>query len=218
MTEETGIPIALGLVGVLLIVQNALDLDVRAVVLATIVLTAIWTIFAVVAFREYGANLREVLSRRAWDPVAIRIDDDVSQCTNRSLLSSGDLRDTETALEALADAGSPTVTAHVTQLMSSPDAERGRSLPPSPAAPACWSTRPRRARAAGRRRRTLGRLSVAAALPRTTPRNWTPGSRPWVATRPRRGLRRGGLAVTGSSPRRPYTWSTSRPSPRPPST
>ena len=90
-------------------------------------LTAIWSIFAVVAYREYGANLRDVLSRRAWDPVAIRVDDDVSRSVVESLLHSGDLRDTETALEALADAGSPAVTAHVTGLMSSPDAER-RSL------------------------------------------------------------------------------------------
>ena len=113
MTEAAGIPIALGLVGVLLIAQNALDLDVRAVVLVTIVLTAIWSIFAVVAYREYGANLRDVLSRRAWDPVAIRIDDDLSRSAVESLLRSGDLRDTETAIEALADAGSPAVAAHV---------------------------------------------------------------------------------------------------------
>ena len=127
MTEAAGIPIALGLVGMLLIAQNALDLDVRAVVLVTIVLTAVWSIFAVVAYREYGANLRDVLSRRAWDPVAVRIDDDLSRSVVDSMLRSGDLRDTETAIEALADAGSPAVEAHVTGLMSSPDAER-RSL------------------------------------------------------------------------------------------
>ena len=127
MTEAAGIPLALGLVGMLLIAQNALDLDVRAVLLVTIVLTAIWSIFAVVAFREYGANLRDVLSRRAWDPVAIRIDDDPSRSAVESLLRSGDLRDTETAVEALTDAGSPAVAAHVIGWMSSPDAER-RSL------------------------------------------------------------------------------------------
>ena len=124
MTEAAGIPIALGLVGVLLIAQNALDLDVGAVVLATIVLTAIWSVFAVIAYREYGANLRDVLSRRAWDPVAIRIDDDLSRSAVESLLRSGDLRDTETAIEALADAGSPAVAAHVIELTTSPDAER----------------------------------------------------------------------------------------------
>jgi HEAT repeat protein len=124
MTEAAGIPIALGLVGIILIVQNALDLDVRAVVVVTIVLTAIWSILAVVAYREYGANLREVLTRRAWDPVAIRIDDDLSRSVVESLLRSGDLRDTRTAIEALADSGSPELTAHVTALMSSPDAER----------------------------------------------------------------------------------------------
>ena len=44
MTEAMGIPIALGLVGVLLLVKDALDLDVRAVVLVTIVLTAVWAV------------------------------------------------------------------------------------------------------------------------------------------------------------------------------
>ncbi len=127
MTEAAGIPIALGLVGVIVIVQNALDLDVRAVVMVTLVLTAVWSVFAVVAYREYGVNLRDVLSRRAWDPVALRVDDEASRSAVESLLHSGDLRDTETALEALADAGSPAVTAHVTALMSSPDPER-RSL------------------------------------------------------------------------------------------
>ena len=127
MTEAAGIPIALGLVGVLLLVQKALGLDVRAVVLVTIVVTAVWSVAAVFAYREYGANLRDVLSRRAWDPVAIRMDDEVSRSVVESMLHSGDLRDTETALEALADAGSPLLAGHVAALMSSPDPER-RSL------------------------------------------------------------------------------------------
>ena len=166
MTEATGIPIALGLVGALLIVKDALDLDVRAVVLVTIVLTAVWAVAALIAYREYGANLRDVLSRRAWDPVAIRIDDDVSRSAVESLLHSGDLRDTETALEALADAGSPTVTAHVTELMSSPDAER-RALAATVAGRAGLLGSPSVASSLGRLVEDDDpwvRLSVAAAL------------------------------------------------------
>jgi HEAT repeat protein len=127
MTEAAGIPIALGLVGVLIIGQHALDLDVRAIALVTLVLTAVWSVAAVVAYREYGANLRDVLSRRAWDPVAIRVDDERSRSVVESLLHDGDLRDSETALEAMADSGSPALPDQLTALMASTDPER-RSL------------------------------------------------------------------------------------------
>src|SRR5262249_8530225 len=113
MIEGAGVPIALGFVGLLLIVQNALDLGVRNVLLATIVLTVVWTVAALAAYREYGANLRSVLSRRAWDPVALRIEDDASRAAVESLFESDDPRDTVTALEALSDADSPELVTHV---------------------------------------------------------------------------------------------------------
>ena len=181
--------------------KDALDLDVRAVVLVTIVLTAIWAVAAVIAYREYGANLRDVLSRRAWDPVAIRIDDDVSRSAVESLLHSGDLRDTETALEALADAGSPTVTAHVTELMSSPDAER-RALAATVAGRAGLLESPS---VASSLQRLVGdddpwvRLSVAAVL---APHDDARSGHLALGLAWRRGLgaagARGGFAVAGS--------------------
>ncbi|HSV37735.1 MAG TPA: hypothetical protein VLI04_03150 [Nocardioidaceae bacterium] len=119
-------PIALGFVGLLLILQDALNLDVRAVVLVTILLTVIWTVMAVLAYRQYGANLRLVLSRRAWDPVALRMDDDLSRAAVESLLASGDLHDAETALDALVDADSPEVPRLVVSLLSSADPARRR--------------------------------------------------------------------------------------------
>jgi HEAT repeat protein len=122
LTEAAGIPLALGVVGLVVIAQSALDVDVRAVVLVTVVLTVLWTITALAAYREYGAGLRDVLARRAWDPVAIRVDDEASRSAVEALLRTGDLRDAETALEALADAHSPAVATHVAALMDSPDA------------------------------------------------------------------------------------------------
>ncbi|UUZ61350.1 hypothetical protein [Nocardioides sp. B-3] len=65
MVEGAGVPLALGFVGVLLIVFDALGLGIRTVVVVTLLLTAVWLVSAVLAYREYGANLRDVLSRRA---------------------------------------------------------------------------------------------------------------------------------------------------------
>jgi len=152
--EGAGVPIALGFVGFLLILNNALHLDVRAVVLVTLLLTLLWAGLAVLAYREYGAGLREVLSRRAWDPAALRIDDEVSRDAIEQLLASGDLRDAETALEALVDAGSPRASAHVTALLGAGDPARrllgvtvagAAGLVGSPlvvdAVASCWATR-----------------------------------------------------------------------------
>lgn len=121
MIEGAGVPIALGLVGALLIVRNALDLDVRLVGVFTLFATIVWTAAAVLAYRAYGAGLREVLTRRAWDPMTLRVDDELSRGALESLMASGDLRDTATALEALADAGSPQVATHLTSVLASAD-------------------------------------------------------------------------------------------------
>jgi hypothetical protein len=124
MIEGAGVPLALGFVGVLLIIHNALGLDIRVVVLVTVLLTLLWLGFGVRAYREYGVNLRDVLSRRAWDPVALRIDDDASRAVVEQLLASVDLRDVRAGLDALADAGSPDLYSHVITLLHDTDDNR----------------------------------------------------------------------------------------------
>lgn len=124
MIEGAGVPLALGLVGVLLIGYDALGLDIRAVVVVTLVLTLVWVAAAVLAYREYGVNLRAVISRRAWDPVALRIDDEASRDAVRHLLSSTDARDVHAALDALVDAGHDDVSEELVGLLQDPDPER----------------------------------------------------------------------------------------------
>ena len=116
-------PAALVLIAVALIVVDLLDLDARAVTALCLGLAAAWFVTAVLAHRQYGVHLRDVLAHRAWDPAVIRIDDDASRIAVLDLLTSRDPDDVRTGLDALADAGHDVVD-HVLVLLS--DAHAGR--------------------------------------------------------------------------------------------
>jgi hypothetical protein len=104
LVEGAGVPIALGVVGALLLVNDALDLGVAAVAVVALLLSAVWARAAVLAYREYGVSLRSVLARRAWDPTSLRMDDPASREAVAHLIASSDPHDVRTGLEALADA------------------------------------------------------------------------------------------------------------------
>ena len=123
LVEGAGVPLALGFVGVLLIVFDVVGLDITAVVVVTLLLTAMWLGSAGLAFREYGVSLRGVLVRRAWDPVALRIDDAASHAAVNQLLASADPHDVHAALDALVDAGRD-VSDHVLALLTDPEPAR----------------------------------------------------------------------------------------------
>ena len=123
MVEGAGVPLALGFVGILLIGFDVVGLDITAVVVVALLLTALWLASAGLAFREYGVNLRGVLVRRAWDPVALRIDDAASHAAVNQLLASADPHDVHAALDALVDAGRD-VSDHVLALLTDPEPAR----------------------------------------------------------------------------------------------
>ncbi len=125
MVEGAGVPLALGFVGVLLIVFDALGLGIRTVLVVTLVLTVAWVASAVLAFREYGVNLRDVLSRRAWEPAALRIDDAASHSAVAQLLASSDPYDVHAGLDALSDTGRD-VSEHLLALLADDDPKRRR--------------------------------------------------------------------------------------------
>ncbi len=122
--EGAGVPMSLGLVGLVLIGIEALQLGVLTVVTVTLCLSVLWLAAAVLAYREYGANLRQVLSARAWDPVDLRLDDDLSRSAVEHLLASEDARDIHAGLDALVDAGHGSVSLHVVDLLEHEDPVR----------------------------------------------------------------------------------------------
>jgi hypothetical protein len=105
-------------------VHSALDLDIRSLVVVTLVLTVVWLMLAFRAYREYGVNLRGALTRREWDPVALRIDDEASREAVARLLASTDERDVRVGLDVLADAGDRSLRQHVAALLADPEPSR----------------------------------------------------------------------------------------------
>jgi hypothetical protein len=122
--EGAGVPLALGLAGIILVVVDLLDLGIVAVVVIALALTVVWLVLAVLAYREYGVNLRRSLARRAWDPVALRVDDEASRAALRDMLESRELTDLAVALDVLADSTDPSLTQHVRHLLDDPDPAR----------------------------------------------------------------------------------------------
>lgn len=99
--EGAGIPLAVGLVGVLLLVFRAVSLDVRAVAVVTLALTIAWVVVSRIAARAYLAGLRTQFSRPAWEAQPLVTDGTSRDAVDR-LLASPDPRDVRVAVGALA--------------------------------------------------------------------------------------------------------------------
>ncbi len=121
--EGIGVPLAVGFTGAFLLVMDALDLGVVTLVVIALALTVIWLSLARAAYAGYGANLRTTLTRRAWDPVALRLDE-ASRAAVQGLIEDGDPRDLRLGLEVLADADDPTLPDLVRSLVGDPDPAR----------------------------------------------------------------------------------------------
>jgi hypothetical protein len=118
LVEAAGVPLALGLVGVLLLAIRALGFDVRAVEFVSLLVTIGWLLVAVVASREYGVGLRALVLRRAWEPTGLDIDGEAGLGAVQRLLTSTDSRDVEVGLAALSASQSPAFADQVGALLS----------------------------------------------------------------------------------------------------
>jgi hypothetical protein len=100
--EGAGIPLAVGLVGILLLVFRAVSLDVRAVAVVTLVLTVGWVLVSRSAAREYLGGLRTQFTRPSWESEPLQPSDGAARDAVDRLLVSPDPRDVRVAVGALA--------------------------------------------------------------------------------------------------------------------
>lgn len=101
--EGVGVPVAIGLTGVLLIIVNLLDLGVGPVIGMALVLCAGWAVAAVLVFRDYGGALASRLRRRS-SLADIELDDEQERVAARALIAGDDVADMRLGLELLAQA------------------------------------------------------------------------------------------------------------------
>jgi hypothetical protein len=118
LVEAAGVPLALGLVGVLLLAFRAAGLDVRAVELASLLISLVWLVLALFSYREYGAGLRRLVMRRAWVPVSLDLARAADRGAVQRLLASSDPRDVEVGLGAVAASHNPAFAAQVGALLA----------------------------------------------------------------------------------------------------
>jgi hypothetical protein len=101
--EGVGVPVAIGVTGVLLIVADLAGLGFTVVAVTSLVLCLGWLTAGVLVYRSYGDRLRTTMRQRAFDPHALMIDAPTLAVLD-GLLAGTDEADIRLALDVLAGA------------------------------------------------------------------------------------------------------------------
>ncbi|HEY7730517.1 MAG TPA: HEAT repeat domain-containing protein [Gaiellaceae bacterium] len=128
VVEGVGVPVAIGVTGVLLLVLNVLELGTGAVIVFGLVLGAVWTAIAVGAYRSYTRALADQMRRRSLVADGFDVAED-DQAAVRGLLRSDDARDVRLGLDLLAGLESQAAAVELRQVAAHADPEvRVRAL------------------------------------------------------------------------------------------
>ena len=126
VVEGIGVPVAIGLTGVLLLVLEALDLGTEAVIVFGLVLGVIWTLVAARVYRSYTSSLGDEMRRRSYSTIDVDAGDEPAV---RRLLGSDDPRDVRLGLDLLAGVASPVADVELAILADHSDPDvRARAL------------------------------------------------------------------------------------------
>jgi hypothetical protein len=127
VVEGVGVPVAIGVTGVILLVLNVLDLGIGAVIVFGLALAVVWTGIAVGVYRSYRRTLASEMRRRSLLAGAVGFVDD--EASLRELLRSPDVRDVRLGLDLLAGLESQASRAELEELAGHADPEvRARAL------------------------------------------------------------------------------------------
>jgi HEAT repeat protein len=122
--EGIGVPVAIGISGVLILALNALSFALTATIVVTALVCVVWTWVGILLYRAYGPALVHALQRR---PLLVPIADlnasAEDEVAARDLLSSPDARATRLGLDMLTAMSSPAVSVELDELTRDPRPE-----------------------------------------------------------------------------------------------
>ncbi len=116
--EGIGGPVALGIVGVLLLIYNAIPgLGLVTIVFLSLILAVIWVVTSAAVYRGYKSSLVEILRRQTLSEGDLYLEDEATQTAILNLLRSGKAHETRLALDVLERAGHPSLDEHLIELL-----------------------------------------------------------------------------------------------------
>ena len=128
VVEGIGVPVAIGVTGVVLLALNVLGLGIGAVIAFGLVLGVVWTAVAVSVYRSYTRSLADEMRRRSLSSLELDVAEDDAGAV-RALLRSDDARDVRLGLDLLAGVSSPAPDFELRQIAEHADPEvRMRAL------------------------------------------------------------------------------------------
>ena len=121
--EGVGVPVAIGATGVLLFVLRASDVSVSVIVAVTLAVCLVWTLSAVLLYRDYARALMGAIRRRLLSDVVLDPGHVGTAESLRRLIASNDLRDVRLGLDLLPGTWSPVAQTELSRLADDPRAD-----------------------------------------------------------------------------------------------
>ncbi|MEJ2600252.1 MAG: cyclic nucleotide-binding domain-containing protein [Anaerolineales bacterium] len=112
--EGIGMPLALGLAGVILLIFTASPgLTVFHLLALILLVVGVWLVLGNLVFRDYAANLLHILKRRVLGEAELTIADSSTLAVVERLVNSDSLREVRLGLDMLTEARHPSLDGHL---------------------------------------------------------------------------------------------------------
>jgi len=112
--EGIGMPLALGITGVILLIFTTLaGLTLFHLLIFILLVAGTWLVVGNLVFRDYGANLLHILKRRALGEAELTIADSSTLAVVERLVNSDRLREVRLGLDMLTETRHPSLTGHL---------------------------------------------------------------------------------------------------------